>query len=274
MKESQFEQVLGIMPYNPPVIGFQFTAEPPCLQTRESEVADLPLCLSQSNKPHYAFNDHLYIFGSRYNLDDVRTANGARHLIPYCLILTSDNKLITYRRKGNEGRLNQMWSMGIGGHVDISCLETMKSKSGYDIIQPRRTIFNALMKELREEVQVVGDRGQPIQMPTADHKFLIENDLYLIGEINLDGTAVDSVHTGVVFLLKTKYHSRDIKITDGADKTVASTVVAHPIKNTVDIFMNNEVNLELWTQHILDNTGVRVLLSRLVQPYYGRKADE
>ena len=262
MKASSFELVLGITNYKP-TIGFQFTQCPPCLASQEMETATLPLCLREGNVPSPNFNDHMWIISTRYNLDDNRTANGTRHLIPYCLILTRDNKLVVYRRKGNEDRLNSKWSIGLGGHVSIDTIRVQRKANGYSTVAPRHTIFTTLKQELYEEVGIKHTPGdKPKNLMCFDDEFWIANDLYLLGELNLVNTDVDKLHTGVVFLLRTKYTSHDICITDGAEETdfinftkgkTSDTLVAHCPST-----------LEPWSDVVLNDPSVRNIIHALI----------
>lgn len=250
IKPSNFELVLGIANYKPN-IGVNICEYPPCLATQEAEVGVLPLCLTLTNKPSPVFNDHMWTIGSRYNLDDSRTAFGTRHLIPYCLILTSDNKLVVYRRKGNEDRLNSKWSAGVGGHIGLESVKTQIKPNGYTTVAIRQTVFNALCKELYEEVEVRSDQGIWTPLPTSGDSFFRYNDLYLLGEINLADTEVDRLHTGVAFLLHTRWSSKNIRITDGAEETAFLNVI-----DDDGILIEQSVGLEPWSDRLLAQSGV------------------
>ena len=262
MKASSFELVLGITNYKS-TIGFQFTQTPPCLASQEMETATLPLCLREGNVPSPNFNDHMWIISTRYNLDDNRTANGVRHLIPYCLILTRDNKLVVYRRKGNEDRLNSKWSIGLGGHVSIDTIRTQRKANGYTTVAPRHTIFTTLKQELHEEVGIKrrGDE-EPRPLQCFDDWFWIANDLYLLGELNLVNTDVDKLHTGVVFLLHTQYDSQDLIITDGAEET--DFIEFTKGEKSDNLVSHCPYTLEPWSDILLNDPSVRNIIHSLI----------
>ena len=256
IKPSNFELVLGIAHYKPE-IGVNICEYPPCLATQEGEVGMLPLCLTLTNKPSPVFNDHMWTIGSRYNLDDSRTAFGTRHLIPYCLILTSDNKLVVYRRKGNEDRLNSKWSAGVGGHIGLESIIKRHKPNGYTTIAIRETVFNALRKELYEEVEVRSDQNKWTPLPVFGDSFFKYNDLYLLGEINLNNTEVDRLHTGIVFLLRTHWSSRDIRITDGAEET--DFIALSSDKESA--YIRADRPMELWSEMLLADMNIRPYLN-------------
>lgn len=63
-------------------------------------------------------------------------------LIPYCLIMRG-RECLRYRRKGSEGRLTGLYSVGVGGHINP---EDASDKPDRD------TYYRALRRELLEEV--------------------------------------------------------------------------------------------------------------------------
>lgn len=102
-------------------------------------------------------------------------------LIPYCL-LRKDDAIFRYRRKGSEGRLTGLYSVGVGGHVNPVDLEEKTS-----LIHPYQ---NALAREIWEEVGLL--------LP------IIPNPVALIYDPSND---VGRVHLGVVHLLNVPSHT-------------------------------------------------------------------
>jgi predicted NUDIX family phosphoesterase len=95
--------------------------------------------------------------------------------IPYILIRHGDC-FACYERKGSEGRLHGLVSLGIGGHL-----------SPEDGADWETAIRRGLARELAEELPGLADRA-------ADAAFL--------GLINDDGNPVGQVHLGLVFVLE------------------------------------------------------------------------
>lgn len=95
-----------------------------------------------------------------------------KQLIPYCLVMNSEGKILTYTRGkvGQEKRLHAKKSIGVGGHIN-----------------PGETNFqDALKREIKEEI------GIEIE------------DSYFSGFVNEEETPVGRVHLGLVFLIPIK----------------------------------------------------------------------
>jgi len=93
-----------------------------------------------------------------------------KQIIPY-VVLKDNNKVLLYKRtkKTSESKLHEKYSIGIGGHLDLS------DKS-------QDSIMTGLLRELDEEVDVK-----------------ITN-LRFLGYINDDLNLVGQVHLGLVFI--------------------------------------------------------------------------
>ena len=100
-----------------------------------------------------------------------------KQVIPYVLLQTVDG-LYTgcYRRNGSENRLHDLWSVGIGGHINPCDLE--KGDGSLPAI-----ISNGMARETMEEF-----RSLPGDTDTVFH-----------GVINEEKTAVGHVHLGLVY---------------------------------------------------------------------------
>lgn len=119
-----------------------------------------------------------------------------KHPIAYVLITSPSMKVFAYQRstKGNESRLHNKWSWGIGGHVDE---EDMRS------VDPIKV---SLLREIKEEVGLTDLQ-----------------DLRLIGYINDDSNEVGKVHFGLLYVAQSKsedVHFKDEEIKQGSLKPI------------------------------------------------------
>ena len=100
-----------------------------------------------------------------------------KQFIPYVLLQTADG-LHTgcYRRNGSEKRLHDLWSVGVGGHINPCDLG--EGDGSFSAI-----IHNGMARETREEF-----RSFPGDAETVFH-----------GVINEEKTSVGHVHLGLVY---------------------------------------------------------------------------
>lgn len=111
---------------------------------------------------------------------------GRKQIIPYILLQTEDgSRTAVYNRQGSEKRLHDLWSVGIGGHInpiDIPGKGTGDKPLFKDIL------VKGMERELDEELirRPHGDRSQ------------------FAGIISEDITPVGSVHLGAVFRILTR----------------------------------------------------------------------
>ena len=119
--------------------------------------------------------------------DKAETDPTYRQVIPYSVIQRAGDtgvpEYLTYRRDGTEGRLDGLFSIGVGGHVNPI--------DGFGW----KAIINGMKRELYEELRI-----EP-----KDYTVLPKMIL-------LNGNVVDSVHAGVVFLVQT--YTGDLTRTD------------------------------------------------------------
>lgn len=126
---------------------------------------------------HFDFETRIL---SEYELlrrGDIENDPSIKHPIAYAAIVNPHSReVFMYRRskKGGEKRLSDMWSLGIGGHVED------KDDSGFN------PILASLIRELSEEVILGG-----------------QFDLEKFGYINDDSNAVGKVHFGLAYLIHT-----------------------------------------------------------------------
>jgi len=101
-----------------------------------------------------------------------------RQLIPYIVVVNKEGKIGAFQRIKGDKRLVNGVTIGVGGHVEP--IDTVgKSK---DIL------FSAAYRELEEELDI----SDPASLEMTNIN------------INSDSTAVDSVHSGVVFVVEPK----------------------------------------------------------------------
>lgn len=135
--------------------------------------------------------------------------------ISYVWILNPKNKeAFLYQRdnKGNESRLHNRYSGGVGGHID--------KKTEENSINP---VIDAMVRELKEEVIIEN-------YPTPK----------VIGFLNDDSEPVGEVHFGVVGIAETHH------------KVVPAEDMAHgrfySIEEIDKLFSNPSSNVEAWTK--------------------------
>lgn len=100
-----------------------------------------------------------------------------KQLIPYAVVRFGE-KIACYRRSGDEKRLHELFSIGVGGHIDI------EDEKGSVV----DTIIYGLSRELKEEFADFSDESAEISF---------------LGVINSEDSEVSSVHLGMVFEIKT-----------------------------------------------------------------------
>ena len=134
--------------------------------------------------------------------------------IPYVwLVNPLTKKVFLYKRSttGNEGRLYNKFSGGVGGHVDKKELVVGKDDP----------ITQAMMRELEEETIIT-------EYPTPK----------IIGYINYN-SSVEDVHFGVVAIGETTHDVKPAEDMAHGD--------FYSIKEAEEIFSNPENNVEKWT---------------------------
>jgi len=106
-----------------------------------------------------------------------------KQVIPYIVLQTSDmKKTALYHRKGSEKRLHDLWSVGIGGHINPI------DRGGQDT-SFRQILTAGMERELNEEL---------------DKRPLNETPDFM-GVISEDITDVGKVHLGAVFRILTDH---------------------------------------------------------------------
>ena len=105
-----------------------------------------------------------------------------QQLIPY-VVVRCGGLILAYQRKGSETRLDGLWSIGIGGHVN-------DTDEGW---------LSGVVREIREETGFDGAIGMTGQIPPNNEWAPLSGPL---GFLRSDLTAVDRVHLGVLYELR------------------------------------------------------------------------
>ncbi|WP_017221210.1 NUDIX domain-containing protein [Moritella dasanensis] len=147
-----------------------------------------------------------------------------RQLIPYVVVKQGDKYLAYERSKsGGESRLHNLFSIGIGGHVDA--VDAVYNDKG--VFQLTDTLRTGMYRELHEE----------LGLTEAD--FL---GMTTIGYLSKDVTPVDEVHLGIV--LVAEVHA-DLVITSKEDAlNLAGFLAADELA---------KLNLESWSETVVDH---------------------
>ncbi|MFO7883970.1 MAG: phosphoesterase [Desulfobacteraceae bacterium] len=136
-----------------------------------------------------------------------------KQIIPYIVVQTAaGDQTAVYRRKGSEQRLHDLWSAGIGGHVNQKDISGIGD--GFEEI-----VKTGMMRELDEEFLNWPQNQKPV----------------FWGTINEEKTDVGSVHLGAVFKITAKDISRF---------TPGSELVDFKWADTVSL---SSLNMELWS---------------------------
>ncbi len=115
------------------------------------------------------------------NRDQAETNPDFKQIIPYIVLQTGDfSKTAVYQRQGSETRLHQLWSAGIGGHIN--------PVDGDGLSDPFKDIlYSGMERELSEEIDQRPETDQPA----------------FAGVISEELTDVGKVHLGAVFRITT-----------------------------------------------------------------------
>ncbi len=115
------------------------------------------------------------------NRPDAEQDPDQKQIIPYILLQTEDGRqTAAYNRQGSETRLHDLWSVGIGGHINP--IDQSANQSIF-----KEILVSGMERELDEELLL-----RPANDPVA-----------FCGIISEDITPVGSVHLGAVFRILT-----------------------------------------------------------------------
>ncbi|MCJ8350350.1 NUDIX domain-containing protein [Moritella sp.] len=145
-----------------------------------------------------------------------------RQLIPYVVVKQGDKYLAYERSKsGGESRLHNLFSIGIGGHVDA--VDAVYDEKG--VFQLTDTLRTGMYRELHEELGL------------TESDFL---GMTTIGYLSKDLTPVDEVHLGIV--LVAEVHA-DLVVTSKEDAlNLAGFLTAGELA---------KLNLESWSETVV-----------------------
>ena len=137
-----------------------------------------------------------------------------KQIIPYIVLQTRDfEKTAIYNRQGSEQRLHDLWSIGIGGHINPVDMRTQNDSF-------KQILVAGMERELNEELN---------QRPEDDRP-------NFIGVISEDITDVGKVHLGAVFRILT---------TDPEKFIPGSELFQFAWEKTKNL---EQLNLELWSK--------------------------
>jgi predicted NUDIX family phosphoesterase len=141
-----------------------------------------------------------------------------KQIIPYIILQTRDlSKTAIYQRQGSEERLHDLWSLGIGGHINPIDMNTQKDSF-------KKIFIKGMLRELDEELEKMPEKISP----------------EFAGVISEDVTDVGKVHLGVVFTI----------IADNTEQFLPGEELFQfkwVKTNSLD-----QLNLELWSTMALD----------------------
>ncbi|MFH1154295.1 MAG: phosphoesterase [Pseudomonadota bacterium] len=150
----------------------------------------------------------------------VETDPNLKQIIPYIIIQTLDRELTAvYRRMGSETRLHDLWSAGIGGHINPEDNGAASKAASF-----REILVTGMERELDEELE-----KRPGNLKPA-----------FLGIINEEITDVGKVHLGAVFTL-TALETKEF--VPGKELTNFQWVRTRNLTT---------LNLELWSELAMD----------------------
>lgn len=138
-----------------------------------------------------------------------------KQAIPYVWIINPQTKkAFIYKRstEGDEGRLHNKYSGGVGGHIDKDTEENSDNP-----------IIDAMMRELKEEVEMEN-------YPTPR----------FIGFLNEDNDNIGKVHFGVVALAETSEEAKPLMHMDHGK--------FYSVQEVEELLSNSQNDLEGWSQ--------------------------
>lgn len=152
------------------------------------------------------------------NRRDAEQDPSYKQIIPYIILQTKDlEKTAIYNRQGSERRLHDLWSIGIGGHINP--VDREKHHDSFN-----RILLAGMERELNEELD---------QRPEQDVPSFI-------GVISEEITDVGKVHLGAVFRI----------LTDSPEKFWPGTeLFQFTWEKTKKL---DQLNLELWSTLALE----------------------
>lgn len=146
---------------------------------------------------------------------DVENLFEYKQIIPYIIIRNTNNHLLIYQRNGTEKRLNEIWSIGWGGHINKHDFENKQNIS--------EVIIKSATRELYEEIPNFS--GTP---------------LTFLGLINEELTKVGKTHIGLVYTTTINVQSPQF-----SSETKNSKFIPHVEFNNYKVELWSELAFEL-----------------------------
>ena len=76
-------------------------------------------------------------------------------ILGYFQIMSPDERILCYQRKGKEKGLLGKWSLGVGGHVSQEDLYEVESETGDEIPDLATLVYSGALREIHEELGIV-----------------------------------------------------------------------------------------------------------------------
>jgi predicted NUDIX family phosphoesterase len=147
---------------------------------------------------------------------DVENDPSLKQIIPYLVVRSGDRYMLFQRtRAGGEARLHNLYSIGLGGHIQRG-----------DLNGSADPVASGSRRELEEELSLTGGWSSR-----------------LVGVLNDDANAVGQVHFGLVHLVDVPSGEVAIRETDVLTGRLA------PIHEVHSLY----AQMETWSQLVLDS---------------------
>ncbi len=194
--------------------------------------------------PRAILTDFYGVFSFSYDLLEQIIANASfihreqaeisdvfKQIIPYCVIFC-DDRLLSYKRtkKATESRLQELYSVGIGGHInpeDLGGSELEVIKEG--------VIYNCAKREIKEELGI-------------DFNDIGKDSMEIIGFLNDDTNPVGYVHFGVVLKIQISKQQKQILQLEDALESLDFMELEQYLKD-------RSKNFESWSELVLKFLG-------------------
>lgn len=171
-----------------------------------------------------------------------------RQILPYCLVVDKDLNILTYQRGkgGGEDRLHNLYSIGIGGHVDLYDEYGHPLQSYYG-----NHINDSLERELQEEIYI--DRHHEVTYGQLSLINYYEDnsankDTLVYGWIISNNNDVGKKHLGLVYIyIVDNDEAKELILKEGEED------IANRSFKTIDEIMSMYDSLEDWSQILIKN---------------------
>ncbi len=164
-----------------------------------------------------------FVFKTRYIMEEDPTF---KQIIPYVVVINEKNEILTYQRsaKGGEGRLHNMYSIGVGGHLDENAENN--HETGMEVY------LDGMIREIEEELGIKTHR----------------DDFDIKATIYDDSNDVGKVHFGVVSFLR--IDSKEFSHEGEMDILINREFL------TLDELSSRHDSLENWSKILIENKAL------------------